>query len=271
MAEESDCVPEDNNQVGSKNNDNVRSRENVVIANIACQPQQHEEVPMVPLGGRNQHIQLREVFIQELHKKFPGGEPSDFHTTQLEVKDGMYKTELAGKEVEVKLTIRNGHILSKSTIENAKGGRDFFKALNSESSSAPCIPLKPMVFLRQKVENIEKEVLSGKLDELQLQEEMETVIDNPDAPLTPDDRRELRASAVTTLASTSSNIKSANINAEWAEKRLHKAEEDLKKAQDSNDAAQIMHWEAEVERFKTQEALYRVTRDALQKDERSQP
>jgi hypothetical protein len=57
---------------------------------------------------------------------------------------------------------------------------------------------------------------------------------------------------------------------EWAEKRLDKAEGDLKKAQDSNDVAQITHWEAEVEHFKTQEALYRVTRDALQKDERSQ-
>jgi uncharacterized membrane protein YkoI len=35
--------------------------------------------------------------------------PPDFLTTQLEVKDGTwyYKTELAGKEVEVKLTSRN--------------------------------------------------------------------------------------------------------------------------------------------------------------------
>jgi hypothetical protein len=95
---------------------------------------------------------------------------------------------------------------------------------------------------------------------------METVIDNHDAPLTADDRR----GVVTALVSTTSKIKSANINVKWAEKRLDKAEEDLKKAQDSKDAAQITQWEAEVERFKTQEALYKVTSDVLQKDERSQ-
>jgi hypothetical protein len=84
------------------------------------------------------------------------------------------------------------------------------------------------------------EILSGRLDELQLQEEMETVIDNPDAPLTADDRRELRG-VITTLASTSSKIKSANINLEWAEKSLDKAEGEVKMAQDSNDMAQITY------------------------------
>jgi hypothetical protein len=187
MAEDSDRVSDDKNWDGGKNNDDATSGKNWARGKI-YDVSQHEEVPMIPLGGRNHRTQLREVFIQELHKKFQGDEPSDFLTHN--------KTELAGKEVEVKLTGKNGNILSKSTIENAKGGRDFFKALNSDSSWVPRIPLKPTVVLRQKVENIEMEVLSGKLDELQLQEEMETVIDNPDAPLTTDDRRELRGAVM---------------------------------------------------------------------------
>jgi hypothetical protein len=151
MAEDSDWVLDDKNWVDAKNNDDVPSGENWVrgkIHNVGP----HEEVPMVPLGGRNHHSQLREVFIRELHKKIPGGEPSDFLATQLEDKDGTwyYKTELAGKEVEVKLTGKNGNVLSKSTIENAKGGRDFFKAVNSESSWAPRIPLDPTVVLSKR-------------------------------------------------------------------------------------------------------------------------
>jgi hypothetical protein len=111
---------------------------------------------MVPLGGRNHHIQLCEVLIHEVHKKFPGGELSDFLTSQLEDINGTwyYKTELAGEEIEVKLTSRNGNILSMSTIKNAKGGRDFFKTLNLESSWAPRIPLESTAVLRQNVENI---------------------------------------------------------------------------------------------------------------------
>jgi hypothetical protein len=62
--------------------------------------------------------------------------------------------------------------LSKPTIENDKGGRDFFKAILGATYSTG-----PTVVLRQNVENIEMEVLSGKVDKLQLQEEIETVID----------------------------------------------------------------------------------------------
>jgi hypothetical protein len=42
MAEESDWVSEDKNQVGGKNNDNVTSGENLVLAKIVSQHQQHE-------------------------------------------------------------------------------------------------------------------------------------------------------------------------------------------------------------------------------------
>jgi hypothetical protein len=36
------------------------------------------------------HSKLHEVFIQELHMKFPGGKPTDFLATQLEFKDGTW-------------------------------------------------------------------------------------------------------------------------------------------------------------------------------------
>ena len=232
----------------------------------------HEEIPMLPLGGPDLQSELREPFIQELHKKFPGGEPADFLATQLEFKDGSwyYKTELGGKETNVKLTGRQGQVLARTTIERAKGGRDFFQALNSEPSQVrPHIPLEPRVVLRQEMEQIEMDVLSGEMDDLELQRQMETVIDNPDAPLTLQDRRELRGVA-TTLTSTASKIKSANVNLDWVTKEHEKAKGELKKAQDSNDELQTTYWETEVKRFETQEALYRMTRDTLKRDERSQ-
>ena len=232
-----------------------------------------EDIPMVPLGGDGVDLQteMREAFIREIHERFPGGTPSDFLTSQLEYKDGAwyYKTELAGKQAEVKLTGRDGRILARSTIEKAKGGRDFFQALNAESTRRQPIPLEPRVVLRQEMERIEMETFRGDMDELQLQEEMESVIDNPDAPLTADDRRELRGAA-TTLAATTSKIKSANLNLEWASKEREKASAELERARDSGDETQIKYWDAEVKRFETQESLYRATRDMLQKDERSQ-
>jgi len=226
-----------------------------------------EEIPMVPIDN-NLQSELREPFIQDLHRKFPGGEPATFLETQLEFKDGAwyYKTELAGKDASVKLTGRQGQILARSTIEKAKGGRDFFQALNSEPTRPRLqIPLEPRVVLRQEVEQIEMDVLDGKMDDVELQNEIETVIDNPDAPLTVDDRRELRGVA-TTLISTSSKIKSADANLAWAKNSREKAERSLKAA-DSSDKD---FWEGEVKRFETQEALYRMTRDTLKHDERSQ-
>ena len=230
-----------------------------------------EEMPMVPLGGTDLQTEMKEVFIRELHERFPGGAPSDFLTTQLDYRDGSwyYKTELDGREAMVKLSGRDGRILARSTIEKARGGRDFFQALNAEPTRRAPVPLTPTVVLRQEVERIEMDVLGGDMDELQLQEEMETMIDDPEAPLTAEDRRELRGAA-TTLASTSSRIKSANVNLEWATKERGKAEAELERAKASGDDMQISYWETEVRRFQTQETLYRATKDALQLDERTQ-
>ena len=135
-----------------------------------------EEIPMVPLGGTDLNTEMRESFIKEMHERFPGGTPSDFLTSQLDYRDGAwyYKTELNGREAGVKLTARDGRILARSTIEKSRGGRDFFQALNAEPTNRGSVPLEPTVVLRQKIEQIEMDILDGGMDELQLQEEMQT-------------------------------------------------------------------------------------------------
>lgn len=232
-----------------------------------------DDLPMLPLDGANDlQSEMREAFIQELQEKFPGGTPSDFLALQLENKDGSwyYKTEMAGNETEVKLTGKSGQILARNTIEKAKGGRDFFQALNAEPTHIGArIPLEPRVVLRQDIEQLEMKVLSGQLDDLQLQEEMESMIDNPEAPLTPGDRRELRGVA-TSLATTSSKIKSAALNLDWASKEREKAGMELKRAREDGNETQVRYWEMELKRFETQETLYRATKDTLRRDERSQ-
>ena len=175
--------------------------------------------------------ELRQGFIADLHVKFPGGEPSPFLEPQIVHKDRTwyYTTELDGKSVEVRLTGKDGKTYSRSTIERQKGGRDFFKALNSEPFT-PRLPLEPTVVVRQEIANqdmqfeeLEMSVLKG--DDLAVQEQIETVLDAPE--LTVQDKRELRGAA-STLATISSKIKAASANLEWATKEKIKAQKELK-------------------------------------------
>ena len=209
-----------------------------------------------------QQIALRDTVIDDLHKEFPGYKHSEFLSEKLIRKNGLWYYKSGSNEV--RLSNKNGvKFLAKSVITRQKGGREFFKELN-DTPLQTRVTLEPTVVLRQRVENIEMDIINN--DDMQLQEDMETVIEDLSNPLTPDDRRELRGAA-STLVTTSSRVKSATVNVEWVSREREKAEGELKDATDEQD---IKYWEGEVERFKTQEILYKGVRGTLQRDERTQ-
>ncbi len=200
----------------------------------------------------------KDMVIDDLLSKF-GGNLDDTERAlmrlQLNREDNswFYNTELSGQAVKLKLTGVQGQVLAKSSIQKAKGGADFFQALGPTGSPRTrTIPLEPTIVDR--------------LDSITLQQEIETIIDDDDSPLRPQDRRELRGVA-TTLASTSSKVKAAAVNSEWAKSELEKARKELQQAQDDE---QMKYWAGEVSRFDTQEILYRRTHEALQQTETSQ-
>ena len=236
-----------------------------------------EEIPMEPLDDQPtelldgstldqppeqlsaQQIALRDTVIDDLHKEFPGYKHSEFLSEKLiRKKNGLWYYKSGSNEV--RLSNKNGvDFLSKSGITRQKGGREFFKELN-DTPLQTRVTLEPTVVLRQRIENIEMDILND--DDMQLQEDMETVIEDLSNPLTPNDRRELRGAA-STLVTTSSRVKSATVNVEWASREREKAEGELKDATDEQD---IKYWEGEVERFKIQETFYKADRDTLQRE-----
>lgn len=216
-----------------------------------------ELIPMEELGEKND-------VIDSLLDKFGGNLDETERALmrlQLHKEDNswFYHTELDGKPVRLKLTGRSGQVLAQSTIAKAKGGSDFFTALGpNRAPREPRVPLEPTIVQRLDIAN-----------EVDLQHEIEMIVDDETTPLKPEDRRELRGVA-STLASTSSRVKSAQVNVEWADRELQKARKELAEAEGQQDEEQIKYWNEEVERFKAQEAIYRRTHEALKQGEASQ-
>lgn len=213
-----------------------------------------DDQEMIPM----ETLQEKDTVIGDMLTKF-GGNLDDTEQAlmrlQLSKEDGswFYNTELRGQAVKVKLTGGRGQVLARSTIQKAKGGADFFEALGPDREPRRAhVPLEPTIVDRQPAE-------------VSLQQEIEMAIDDEQSPLRPEDRRELRGVA-TTLASTSSKVKAAEVNREWAKTELGKARRELRDADDD----QIEYWEAEVNRFEAQEILYRRTHEVLQQRESSQ-